>query len=75
MADEKHKHEWQPNGTMSQDAVSRSPCSTFDDVLYTETYSLALCKCGAERKRLQSVSNQRFRGGGNASHVVYMLRR
>lgn len=72
---EKHKHEWQPNGTVSEDEVSHSPCSTYEDVLYTATYSLALCKCGAERTRLQGVSNQRFRGGGNAAHVVYMRRR
>ena len=61
MSDE-HKHIWQPNGTVEVHRVSRSPCSTWDDVLWTEVLSLAICECGAVKRTRVGVKNERWRG-------------
>lgn len=55
-------HEWQPNGTAEVDRVLRSPCSTWDDALWTDVVSVQVCSCGAVRKVRVGRKNQRSRG-------------
>lgn len=58
----KHKHAWQPNGTAEIDRESRSPVSRWDDVLWTEVVSLAVCQCGTVKRVRVGVRNERRRG-------------
>ncbi len=57
-----HDHVWQPNGTVEQDRVSRSPCSRLDDHLWTDILSVQVCTCGAVRKVKVGEKNLRRRG-------------
>jgi hypothetical protein len=57
-----HTHEWQPNGVAEIDRVSCSPCSTWDDALWTDVVSVQTCACGAVRKVKVGEKNMRRRG-------------
>lgn len=59
---QQHQHDWQPNGTVESDGCARSPCSTWDDILYTAVHSVQVCSCGAVRKVEVGVKNKRRRG-------------
>ena len=60
---DEHKHDWQPNGTVEVDRVSRSPCSTLDDHLWTDIMSVQVCACGAVRR--VKVGQRRLRRRGD----------
>jgi len=57
-----HKHVWQPNGTVEIDRISISPCSTWDDLLWTDVVSVQVCQCGTVRKVRIGRKNARHRG-------------
>lgn len=56
-----HEHTWQPNGQVEVEKVSHSPVSRWDDTLYTEVYSVALCSCGKTQTTLVARKNVRDR--------------
>lgn len=58
----KHKHEWQPNGTVEIDRESCSPVSRWDDALWTSVVSIAVCKCGVTKRTTVGTKNERRRG-------------
>jgi hypothetical protein len=60
--DDAHAHKWQPNGTAEVDRVSPSPVSTWDDVLWVEVLSLAVCECGITKSKRVGTRNVRKRG-------------
>lgn len=57
-----HEHEWQPNGTVEVDRLQRSPCSVYDDELWTDVISVAVCRCGETKKTRVGIKNLRRRG-------------
>lgn len=57
-----HVHDWQPNGTVKVDRVACSPCSTWDDHLWTDILSVQVCSCGAVRRVKVGERNLRRRG-------------
>jgi hypothetical protein len=62
MSDETHKHVWQPNGIAERDRESCSPCSTWDDHLWTDVLSVQVCACGAVKRVVVGFKNRRRRG-------------
>lgn len=58
---EVHLHVWQPNGIAEIDRESCSPVSHWDDYLYTEVISLAVCACGKMRSVRVGTKNGRRR--------------
>lgn len=59
---EEHEHEWQPNGTVEVDRMQKSPVSVYDDALWTDVLSVAICRCGQTKKTLVGRKNMRRRG-------------
>jgi hypothetical protein len=57
-----HVHEWQAHGLARENKVLPSPCSTWDDTLYTAVYAVQSCACGAVKRTLAARENQRRRG-------------
>lgn len=57
-----HQHEWQPNGTVEIDRERRSPVSRWDDLLWTEVVSLAVCRCGKTKRTAVGSKRVRHRG-------------
>lgn len=57
-----HVHSWQPHGTVRENHMSRSPCSTWDDVLWVGVYALQSCACGKVKKTHVANENERRRG-------------
>lgn len=58
----KHRHEWQPNGTVELDREACSPVSRWDDILWVEVASIAVCKCGVTKRTWVGERNKRRRG-------------
>lgn len=61
MADE-HVHEWQAHGLVRVRKEQRSPCSTWDDVLYDAAYAVQSCACGKVKRTHVANENVRRRG-------------
>lgn len=57
-----HFHKWQANGIVEIDGESCSPVSRFDDLLYTNLYSVAVCECGKVNRVYVGRKNVRRRG-------------
>lgn len=62
MTGAEHEHVWQPNGSVEHDRVSHSPCSTWDDLLWTDVLSVQTCSCGAVKRVRVATKNRRLRG-------------
>jgi hypothetical protein len=65
MSDE-HIHKWDvwiTDDLIREDGViSKSPCSTADDILAVNVIQLQGCKCGARRRAVVGYEKERFRG-------------
>lgn len=57
-----HVHEWQAHGLVREGQEQRSPCSTWDDVLYDAVYAVQSCACGKVKRTLAANENVRRRG-------------
>lgn len=57
-----HVHEWQAHGLVREQKEARSPCSTWDDVLYTDVFAVQSCGCGKVKRTRVARENVRRRG-------------
>lgn len=57
-----HKHRWTNGAVLTQERVSASPCSTWDDHIWEDIIQVQNCECGATRRLLLGFQNQRRRG-------------
>lgn len=57
-----HAHRWQNGAVLTQSQESASPCSTWDDHLWTDVIQMQTCECGATRRLLVGFKNMRRRG-------------
>jgi hypothetical protein len=60
-ATDEHVHEWQPNGVVEVDKEQKSPVSYWDDYLWTQVYSVAVCRCGVTKRTAVGTKNGRPR--------------
>lgn len=61
-AEPMHVHAWQPQGLIREQRESCSPCSTWDDVLWTQVIAVQSCACGKVRRVDAGTENMRRRG-------------
>jgi hypothetical protein len=57
-----HEHRWQPNGLVRTNGCTPSPCSRWDDMIYTRVHSILICECGAHTSKHVANENVRRRG-------------
>lgn len=57
-----HTHAWSNGPVMERSRVSRSPCSTWDDHLWTDVIQIQTCACGETRRLLLGFKDRRRRG-------------
>lgn len=56
------QHDWQPAGRLTEERVSCSPCSTWDDHIWEDVILIAHCQCGAVKYTTIGFQNRRRRG-------------
>lgn len=57
-----HQHHWTNGPVLERSRVSASPCSTWDDHLWTDIIQVQTCGCGETRRLLLGFKNRRRRG-------------
>ena len=57
-----HEHKWQSSGLVREPREQLSPCSRFDDQLWTHVSQVQMCECGKVRKIHVANENIRRRG-------------
>jgi hypothetical protein len=55
-------HKWKPGGTVRQSRESRSPYSTYDDLLWDDILQVQVCECGETRRVKVGEDRLRHRG-------------
>lgn len=61
---EPHVHEWQANGTATEERYMASPVSTMDDQVQTVVYAIQSCVCGKVKRTAVSAGPVRWLNRG-----------
>lgn len=59
---DEHRHAWQNSALTERSRVDHSPCSTWDDHLWTDIIQVQTCECGETRRLWLGFKNRRRRG-------------